>query len=273
MQMYVKKKTYPSDMSKNGWKTLQSQLPASKSNAVSGGRPSVSLKEVINGILYALRTGCQWRSLPHDFPRWQTVYGYYRRWCLDGTWTFIHNWLVKKTRIKVGREATPTAGSLDSQSVKTVAFTSEAVGYDGGKKIKGRKRFILVDTMGLLVALLVCGANVSEKAGAQLLLTKVSEDTDKMSLSGRIQKVWVDGGYRGDALINWVMKLLGWTWQITLRSDGTKGFKVIPKRWVVERTFGWLGNYRRLSKDYEKTTWSSESMLKIAMIDIMLNRL
>ena len=139
-QISEKKKTYPSDMSKNGWKTLKPHLPISESNVVSGGRPAVCLQDVINGILYVVRNGNSWRHLPHDFPQWQTVYGYYRRWQLDGTWTFIHNWLVKKIRVKAGREATPTAGSLDSQSIKTPSFTSQSVGYDGGKKIKGRKR-------------------------------------------------------------------------------------------------------------------------------------
>ena len=260
-------------MSKNGWKNLKSQLATSKSNTVLGGRPVVCLQAVINGILYVVRNGNSWRHLPHDFPKWQTVYGYYRRWQLDGTWIFIHNWLVKKIRVKAGRGGTPTAGSLDSQSVKTPAFTSQSVGYDGGKKIKGRKRFILVDTLGLLVGLYVCGANISEKAGAKILLQNLSEQYSKLSLCGTIQKVWVDGGYRGEDLISWVKNLWGWLWEITLRTDDVKGFVVIPKRWVVERTFGWLGNYRRLSKDYEKTTRSSETMIQIAMIDLMLKRL
>ena len=136
-------------MSKNGWKTLKPLLPASKSNPVTGGRPSCDVCEIIHAILYVVRNGISWRSLLHDFPRWQTVFGYYRRWTQDGTWLFIHNWVVKKIRVKEGRNAAPTAGSIDSQSVKTPVFTSQEVGYGGGKKIKGRKRFILVDTLGL----------------------------------------------------------------------------------------------------------------------------
>jgi len=178
--------------------------------------------------------------------------------------------LVKKIRLRAGRSALPNAGSIDSQSIKS-SCGGEEIGYDGGKKTRGRKRFILVDTLGLLLGVYVCGANVSEKAGAQKLLKALKDESTSESLCQSIQKVWVDGGYRGEELIGWVRQL--WNWEVTLRADNQKGFVVIPKRWVVERSFGWMVGARRLARDYEKTTQSSVSMIHLAMIRIMLNRL
>ena len=253
--------TYPSNLNNEQMNILVPLIPVPS----TGRALKWKMADIINAIFYVVRTGCPWRYLPSDFPPWQTVYYHFRKLIKCGIWKKIHDTLMKLTRISSGRKPEPSAGIIDSQSVKASMYTSEK-GYDAGKKVNGIKRHILTDTMGLIIAVIIHIASIQDRDGAKLLLSLVSDRLPRMRL------IWADAGYAGK-LIGWVLTHCQWVLQVVRRPSGTKGFKLLPRRWVVERTFGWLSFSRRLSKDYERLAETSESVIYISMISLMLRRL
>jgi putative transposase len=254
---------YDTDVTDPQWKKIEMFFPEPSSM----GRPrNQNFREILNAILYLLRAGCAWRLLPHDFPKWQTVYYYFRRWQREGVWEKIHDYLRAEIRVRAGRNVQPSAGIVDCQSIATDNHGLEK-GFDGGKLIKGRKRHIIVDVMGLLLAVMVHGAGIQERRGLKFLLFKIRHQFPLLKL------IWADGGYDGQPLQKWMKRWFDRIIQVVKRNEDVIGFEVLPRRWVVERTFAWFGRYRRLSKDYEYLPSSSETMLYVAMINIMLRRL
>lgn len=258
------RKSYPTDIQDAQWLIVEPLLVTTKKG---GRRCVVSRREILCAILYLLRSGCSWRLLPHDFPAWQTVYGCFRAWQQDGTWERINDALREAIRIEAGRDPQPSLGLIDSQSVKSSRVAGER-GLDFAKRTKGRKRHILVDTMGLILAVYCHKANDQDRKGSYVLLERAA----KKGFS-RLEVILADGGYNSGPLIEWLFCLTNWVLEIVHRPEGQKGFVVQAQRWVVERTFAWLGNYRRLSRNYEVLPESSEAMIYIAMIDLMLKRL
>lgn len=250
---------YPTDLTDSEWEIITSILPDNR-------RRKHSLRQLWNAIFYVVKTGCQWRFLPDGFPPWQTVYYYYRQWRNRGIVEELHAALRERVRRAAKRASTPSVAIADSQSVKTT-HSGPQRGFDGGKGIKGRKRHLIVDVLGLLLGVIVTAANVQDKRGLPLLLEQIRDRFERLVL------IYVDGGYTSGPLAEWVKRRIGCRLQVVPRRASTATFTIEPMRWIVERTFGWLNAYRRLSKDYEYRIDSSEAMIYLAMIRLMLKRL
>ena len=252
-------KTYSTNLTDSQWNIVDDLLKDKRPR-------KYEIRDIFDGIFYLLKTGCQWRMLPLCFPPLETVYYYFTVWKHKGTIELIHEHLRDKVCIKAGKDKSPSLGLIDSQSVKTTRSGGICRGVDGGKKTKGRKRHIIVDTLGLLLAVAVHAANEHDSRSA----TKVCKLLkDRFN---RLIKIIADGGYRGELIVNTKISF-GLILEVILRKDDSPKFQVIPKRWVVERTFAWFESYRRLSKDFEFLTDTSENMIRLAMIKLMLNRL
>jgi putative transposase len=255
--------TYPSCLSDAEWNYLQCYLPP----VPRRGRPRTHpLRRILDTIFYVLRTGCAWRHFPSNFPPWQTVFYHFRRFRLQGTWHLLYSALHRAERERVGRNPDPSAAIMDSQSVKTVEESAHIRGYDAHKCAKGRKRHLLVDTLGLPTSIYVATADLHDTQGARRLLAGLKY------FIPRLKKIWADAAYRGQELADWCKAEGDWELDVVERTPGVRGFAVLPKRWIVERTFGWLSRQRRMSKDYERKVQTSETFIEVAMIRLLVAR-
>ncbi len=261
MSRQIRRKPYPTDISDEAWEWI-APLLAQKDGP--GRKRTIDIREVVNAIFYLDKSGCQWEMLPHDFPDYRHVNYYYVEWTRSGIWDQVLDRLRELARVAAGKQIEPSAGVLDTQSVKTTGHGEER-GYDAGKNVKGRKRHILVDTLGLLLLVWVTSATLQDRDGGVQLCDEAHDSYP------RLKKIWADSSYRGE-LVEYVGYWCRFVLEIVKGAPDQRGFQVQPKRWIVERSLAWLTSFRRLSKDYENTTQSSEAMIKIANIHWMLRR-
>ena len=252
---------YRTDLTLKQWEMIQKLIPQQKK-----GPKQICRRRIINAILYIVRTGCQWRNIPHSFPKWKTVYNVFWHWRNDGVWQKIHDALCRMVRKNKGKMPTPSVGIIDSQSVKTTESGGPR-GYDAAKRINGRKRHTVVDTLGLMMSLVIHTADIQDQEGAKLTIQELEKRFP------RLKVIFADGAYKRSGLPDWVLQCFGWKLQPVLRPVDVQGVVALPKRWIVERTLAWISKYRRHSKDYERNTESSKAMIYIAMTARMLKLL